>query len=314
MQLQPFKLNPVYRHYVWGGHRLRPGVERTAEAWIVHEDNTIAGGPLEGKTLAQVSEKYPTQLLGQRVVQRTGNRFPLLIKLLDCADWLSVQVHPDNEQALRLEGPGKFGKTEAWYIIQADPGAELICGLQSGISRRQVREAIQSGGILELVQRLPVHAGDAIFIPPGTVHALGPGLLLYEIQQTSDITYRVYDWDRPASAGRELHIRQSLEVVDPQATGSLRSSSELSGSSSQTLISCEYFLLEKISGKDGTVTRDTSSLSFHTVTLLEGGAVVQSEGWRVPLERFETLILPAECGQYSLRSDIPFIALRGSVL
>ncbi len=314
MRLQPFKLNPVYRHYIWGGHRLRPGSERTAEAWIVHEDNTIAGGPLEGQSLAQVSERYPTQLLGEGVIQRTGRRFPLLIKLLDCADWLSVQVHPDNEQAVRLEGPGKFGKTEAWYIIEAAPDAELICGLHPGTSRQQVREAVQSGSILELAQRLAVQPGDAIFIPPGMLHALGPGLLLYEIQQTSDITYRVYDWDRPASAGRELHIRQSLEVVDPQAVGSTQRSTELSGSGSQTLIACDYFILEKITGKAGMVTGDTGSLSFHALTLLDGQAAAQGEGWRFPLERFETLILPAECGPYSLESDAPFHALRGSVL
>jgi mannose-6-phosphate isomerase len=213
----PLQLAPEYRDYVWGGTRLRPGNQRTAEAWVVFEQNKIINGPLAGKTLIEAVEELGPDLLGRTVYQRTGSRFPLLIKLLDCADWLSLQVHPNDEQARRLEGPDQFGKTEAWHILEADPGASLLFGLRPGTDQEQLQAAVTGGTILDLVQSHQVQQGDTVFIRPGMIHALGPGLLIYEVQQTSNITYRVFDWNRPAAAGRKLHIAESLEVLDPQA-------------------------------------------------------------------------------------------------
>jgi mannose-6-phosphate isomerase len=140
-----FQLIPVYRDYVWGGRRLRPEAERTAEAWVVFEGDRIRSGPLAGLTLAEAAEKQGAALLGTRAFARTGTRFPLLIKLLDCADWLSLQVHPDDELALWLEGPGHFGKTEAWHFIEAAAGARILAGLQAGTTRAEMESAIRGG-------------------------------------------------------------------------------------------------------------------------------------------------------------------------
>ena len=136
--LEPLRLETVYRDYVWGGNRLKPGHSPIAEAWVVYENNKILKGPLSGKTLAQAAEMYGTDLLGEKSVAATGTRFPLLIKILDCAQWLSLQVHPDNAIAEQLEGPGQFGKAEAWYFIDAEDGSEILCGLQPGTSSQDL--------------------------------------------------------------------------------------------------------------------------------------------------------------------------------
>jgi mannose-6-phosphate isomerase len=144
-------------------------------------------------------------------------RFPLLVKLLDCADWLSVQVHPNDEQAADLVGTGQYGKTEAWHFLEVEPGTSILAGVKPGTTPAALAAAIRTGRILEVAQRLEVRPGETYLIPAGTLHALGPGLLLYEVQQASDTTYRVYDWDRrPGRAG--LHIEESVAVTSPQST------------------------------------------------------------------------------------------------
>jgi mannose-6-phosphate isomerase len=202
--LFPFKLTPTYQNYVWGGKRLRPEAEITAEAWIIYDENKITDGPYAGQTLNKVVELEGEAFLGTKVVALTGNHFPLLIKLLDCAKWLSLQVHPNDEQAERLEGPDHFGKTEAWYVIEAKKGVQLISGFQLGVTRADIQNAVGKKDILKLVKRQYVQAGDTIFIKPGTIHALGSGLLIYEVQQNSDLTYRVYDLGLPYN--REAQI------------------------------------------------------------------------------------------------------------
>ncbi len=220
------QLIPEYRDYVWGGQRLRPGT-LTAEAWIVYEGDRVANGPLQGKTLAEVAQQLGADLLGQNAMTRTGTRFPLLVKILDCNDWLSVQVHPNDEQARRMEGPDQFGKTEAWHILGAADDAQLIAGVKEGTTAEALAAAIRNGTIVDHVQYHTAHTGDTIFMPAGTLHALGPGLLVYEVQQTSDITYRIFDWNRPASAGRALHLEQSVAVTNPRGTGQVQPALEL---------------------------------------------------------------------------------------
>lgn len=196
--LEPLLLQAQYRDYVWGGSRLLPGKAPVAEAWVVFENNLILNGPLTGKTLTEASMLAGAGLLGQKTVTQTGARFPLLIKLLDCAQWLSLQVHPDDELAVRLEGPGQFGKAEAWHFIETAPGAEILCGLKPGTDCQVLEESIRQHTILQQTQHLQAKAGDSIFIHPRMIHALGPGLLVYEVQQTSDWTYRVWGSSGPA--------------------------------------------------------------------------------------------------------------------
>jgi mannose-6-phosphate isomerase len=291
------RLAPAYHERVWGGQHLQPGPRPIGEAWIVYEGNRIVGGPHDGRTLAELAATEGEALLGRKAIAQGGTRFPLLIKILDTSDWLSVQVHPNDEQAAQLAGPGHLGKTEAWHILAADPGAQLICGLQPGTTREALATAIRAGTVTDLARYLDVAAGDTIFIAAGTMHALGPGLLLYEVQQTSDITYRVFDWNRPPSAGRALHIEQSLAVTNPVISGEVQPRPEALPGRPQPLVTCPYFALE---GIVGSASLDTNGASFHTLTPVSGEVTVEGPGWQHRLAPYESMVIPAACGSYAL--------------
>ncbi|HCS40031.1 MAG TPA: mannose-6-phosphate isomerase [Anaerolineaceae bacterium] len=299
--LIPFKLTPNYKEYVWGGKKLRPQADITAEAWIVYEEDIVADGPYIGKTLAKVVELEGIALLGSKVVTQTGRRFPLLIKLLDCADWLSLQVHPNNEQAKKLAGSTQFGKTEAWYVIDADKDAQLISGLKPNVTSQDIHNAAGKKEILDLVERRSVKAGDTIFIAPGTIHALGPGLLIYEVQQNSDITYRVYDWDRPMNGGRKLHVAESIEVLNPDEKGTVKSFDEkVSSSPINTLTSCSYFSLTMLQGNKSNVKINTMGESFAVITSINSNIIIKGNGFTFDLSLLETLFIPAECPPFEV--------------
>lgn len=302
MNKAPFTLAPEYRDYVWGGSRLRPDAVPTAEAWIIFAGNRIATGPYAGRVLSDLSLEFGIDLLGTRAVAQTGNRFPVLVKILDCAQWLSLQVHPNDEQAQRLEGESFFGKTEAWHVLEAERNAELIAGIKPNVSAEALTSAIQSKSesILELVEKVKVTAGDTLFIHPGTVHALGPGMLIYEIQQTSDITYRVYDWGRPETETRKLHIEKAVAVSNPNAASLPVKPPQMDDGDVRTLTQCQYFQLDEIRVEKKTVRLETGGESFHGLTVIEGQIQVSAEGETVVLNKFETLLIPACCGAYQI--------------
>jgi mannose-6-phosphate isomerase len=316
MKLSPLILEPQYRDYVWGGQRLRPG-QLTAEAWVVHENDRITGdtgGPLAGQTLAQAAGALGESLLGRRVVSRTGpDRFPLLVKLLDCAAWLSLQVHPNDAQAAALEGPGQYGKTEAWHVIDAAPGAEVICGFAPEVPPEKALNSVKDGTILDYAQHVPMHSGDTIFIRPGLMHALGPGLLVYEVQQTSDITYRVFDWNRPASAGRKLHIEQSLAVLDPSISGAPLRGTGFQDGAAVKLVSCEYFTLEMLTSQTAAIPLEPRGETFHILTTIEGQAEILANDELILLDRFATVVIPAGFGAYTVHGRGQTKVLKSSV-
>jgi mannose-6-phosphate isomerase len=302
MTLNSFlKLDPAYRDYVWGGDRLRPGSSPTAEAWVVWEGDRVDSGPLNGKTLGEAAGQYGQALLGKKTVSKTGDRFPLLIKLLDCAQWLSLQVHPTDELAVKLEGPGQFGKTEAWHDLDAQPDAILIAGLKPDVSEDTLAESIRNGTIIDHVQYVPVTQGDTIFMPAGTMHALGPGLLIYEVQQTSDWTYRVYDWGRPQTETRKLHIEKSIEATRADFTAPIIPPPAYEDGLKHILIDCEYFILEMLSAQTKTIDLNTKGESFHAITVIEGKAVLQAGDQQVELSQFQTAVVPAELGSYQFK-------------
>jgi mannose-6-phosphate isomerase len=312
-QSPPFQLIPEFRDYLWGGQRLRPGL-LTAEAWVIYAGDRIADGPLAGSTLAEVAARDPLGLLGARTVAHTGSRFPLLIKILDCAQWLSLQVHPDDEAAERLEGPGYFGKTEAWHVLDAGPGAQLIAGMRPETTRQELTAAIRDGTILDWVQYQDVQPGDTVFMPARTIHALGPGLLIYEVQQASDLTYRVFDWNRPASPGRVLHLEKSLEVADPLASAPARSAPMLAAGEQAVLAACSYFTLELFVGRETPITGDTAGQTFHALTVIEGAAEVVAQDGALRLNRFDSAVVPAACGAYEIRQFGGCRILKASVV
>ena len=302
MKLNSFlKLTPAYRDYVWGGDRLRPGQYPTAEAWVVWEGDVIESGPLAGKTLGETAEEYGTALLGAKTISRTGTRFPLLIKLLDCAQWLSLQVHPNDQLAVELEGQGQFGKTEAWHILESEAGAKLIAGLKPDTPSDQLAESIRTGTVIDHVQYVDVKQGDTVFMPAGTLHALGPGLLVYEVQQTSDWTYRVYDWGRPATEKRPLHIEKSIRVTRADFTAPITPPPATGDGTRHVLVECDYFTLEMLSAKSNTIELDTGGETFHAITVIDGRALLKAGDESVELERFQTAVVPAQVGSYQFQ-------------
>ncbi len=313
----PLQLVPTYRDYVWGGQRLRPG-QRTAESWVIFAEDRIASGPGVGLTLAQVAAANPLSLLGERAVASTGPRFPLLIKLLDSVDWLSVQLHPDDALAAQLEGPGYFGKTEAWHVLDAAPGSQIIAGLRPGTTAEALAGAIRDGSIADWVATREVQPGDTIFMPPRTIHAIGPGLLLYEVQQSSDLTYRVFDWNRPPSPNRPLHIAKSLAVADPAAYPAVSPAPALADGATAVVAACPYFTLELIAGQSQPAVQDTAGQTFHALTVIEGAAAIvplagDAEGGPLVLNRYESAVVPAACGAYEIRPLSAYRILKASI-
>ena len=302
MKLKSFlKLTPAYRDYVWGGDRLRPGHTPTAEAWVVGEGDVIESGLLAGKTLGEAAGEYGAALLGAKTISRTGTRFPLLIKLLDCAQWLSLQVHPNDRLAVELEGQGQFGKTEAWHILDSEPDARLIAGLKPDTPPEQLAESIRTGAVIDHVQYVDVKKGDTVFMPAGTLHALGPGLLVYEVQQTSDWTYRVYDWGRPATEKRPLHIEKSIRVTRADFTAPITPPPAAGDGTRHVLVECDHFTLEMLSAKSNAIELDTGGETFHAITVIEGRALLKAGDEPVELEKFQTAVVPAQVGSYQFQ-------------
>jgi mannose-6-phosphate isomerase len=307
----PLRTVPDPRPRVWGGSRLAgiPGVPAAlatarpgpiGEAWLVGEGSVVAAGPCAGRTVADIAAEHGEALLGCDGIAQAGGRFPLLAKLLDAHDWLSIQVHPDDATALRLDGPGQLGKTEGWYVLEADPDARLIVGVRPGADPARVRAGVLDGSLPDLLATSAVRPGDVLLIRAGTLHSIGPGVLLYEIQQSSDLTYRVSDWGRPESAGRPLHLEKSLAALDPAAVAVPRATA-LGPDDLLTAISCEKFVADLVAVRDGEARLDTHGRSFHAITVVHGSVAVAGAGWAEPLATYESLIVPAEAGGYEIR-------------
>jgi mannose-6-phosphate isomerase len=263
----------------------------------------VASGPFAGASLDDVAAARGAAFIGTAAA-RPGH-FPLLVKLLDPAEWLSVQVHPDDDQARRLEGPDAVGKTEAWYVIEADEGAEILLGVRPGVTPEAVRSAVVGGGLAGLLERWRVAAGQAYLVPAGTLHAVGPCSLILEIQEPSDITYRCDDWGRPASPERPLHTAQSLACIQPVPWPSeVRSIDATGATGAGTLVACDHFVLEGLRpGKGLPIGRDPGGVSVHVLVAVAGGVLVRGNGWAEVLEPLEALVVPAGAGAYEVAAD-----------
>jgi mannose-6-phosphate isomerase len=296
-------LEPQYRERVWGGHRLGHSGRPTGEAWIAYGPSVVVNGPHAGRTLDEVMAGQGTALMGTAVARRYPKRFPILIKLLDCADWLSVQVHPNDEQARRLVGPDEFGKTEAWYFIDAGPDARILAGVKPEVDKVALAAAIRDGTVLDMAETVEIRAGDALMIPAGTLHALGPGLFLYEVQQASDTTYRAYDWGRPQSPGRHLHIDESAEVAEPFGPADRAHPEVAADTGEAAAIDCPLFHVDLVRVSSSAAwSSSTHGRSFHVVTVTAGTAELTSGDDRVRLEKFQTAFVAGSAGDYEVRA------------
>jgi mannose-6-phosphate isomerase len=317
MSLYPLRLDPFLSRPIWGGTKLGRRYGKGAgsagnigESWEIYEGNTVQNGQLRGKTLREVTEQFGEALLGTAAHGNPPGRFPLLIKLIDATRQLSIQVHPNDQQAQQMEQE-PFGKTEAWYILDADPGAKLVYGLAHPLTADQLRERSADGSVEADLAYLPVSAGDVVLVPAGTIHAIGAGIVLYEIQQTSSTTYRLYDWNRKGPDGkpRELHLRKAVQVADlTPPTGGKQASRDLGseeGVHRQELVRCPYFVLER-GTLDGGWTRRPDDRSFLGVTCVSGEIIVSAPDGAWPDEHIGpggSLLLPATLGACMVRPD-----------
>ena len=304
---------PVYQPYIWGGDRLRSVLGRTdtpegivAESWEVsdREDgmSVVESGPCQGKTLRELLAADPSAILGSRAA---GNRFPLLIKILDAEKTLSVQVHPDDETAALHGGEPK---TEMWYVLRADPGAAVYCGLEEGTTPETFRRAIEENRLEPLLKKILVAPGDAVFVPGGRVHAIASGCLLLEVQQNSNTTYRIYDWGRMGADGRprDLHIEQALRVTRWEDADEAKTPSvplpDLAGMPRRKILQSDYFRLERLE-LDAEARLPASPESFQTFFVLEGELSVSAGGESTTAPAGRSILLPAAAGEAKFRAD-----------
>lgn len=307
-ELGPLALTPKLDSRIWGGARLAPLLGLTdapsplAEVWQVHEDRPVAAGPHQGRTLKALCEDHGPALLGQAVFARYGAVFPLLTKLIDARADLSIQVHPDDARAREKDGPAAFGKSEAWYILEADPGVELVHGFRHPLDRERFTAALRDGTVVDHLRRLAIRAGDTLMVPAGTIHAITAGTLLFEVQQRSDATYRVYDYDRVEADGkkRPLHVEDALRVLDFRAGGPVTVQAPVDAAVAE-LARCEHFVLERLR-IDGAVSRVTSAQTFEILVAPAAAVELAWRGGRMRVGTGRAVVLPATLGPYTLES------------
>ena len=318
MEQYPMKLTAPLKDYIWGGTKLKTefgkqtDLDKVSESWELacHKDgmSIIANGDAAGMTLGDYIKGEGREVLGRR--GQAFPYFPLLIKLIDAKDNLSVQVHPDNDYAMRVEG--EYGKTEMWYIVDAEPGASLIYGFKSAISKEEFERRIADNTLLEVCNQVPVHKGDVFFIDAGTLHAIGKGILICEIQQNSNTTYRVYDYGRVGKDGkpRELHVAKAIDVTNltPPArpTKPLAKLEIFACADVELLAQCEYFTTYHFN-LNGTCHLRAGEESFHSITVLEGGMELAAATGRIYLQKGKTVFLPAGLGSYQVIGQAEFI-------
>lgn len=323
----PLQFTPIFKDYIWGGRSLETVLGRAipggavAESWEIaahpNGHTAVANGPLAGQTLADVQRLWGEALVGSRNQRALAEeKFPLLIKLLDANQWLSVQVHPDD--AYGLAHAGDYGKTEMWVVLHAQPGAELIYGLRRGVDREAFTQAVAENRVEDVLHRVPVAAGNVIFVPAGTVHALGPGTIVAEIQQNSDTTYRIYDWGRLGNDGqpRPLHIADALEVIDweqtePALVAPQPTMSNPNGIGVEELAQCAYFHTERIVMGGGRVyTGRCTGESYEIWAVISGAVQLEWSGGQIDLSRISWVLLPASLGEYRITARSASMLLR----
>ena len=307
---KPVLLTPAFKDYLWGGTKLRDiygkkcDLNPIAESWELsaHKDgqSTIASGEYTVLTLAEYIEKCGREILGTKGM--AFDNFPILIKFIDAKGYLSIQVHPSDEYALKNEG--EYGKTEVWYVMSAEEGAALYYGFKQEITREEYRRRIEDNTITDVLNKVEAKAGDVFFIQPGTVHAIGAGLLICEIQQNSNTTYRVYDFGRVGADGkpRELHIDKAIAVSQLTPSVSADSSSaavQKDGYTSRTIAECKYFTSERIEvEKSAEISVDKTS--FRSVVLTDGAAVLEMNGTQLTLKAGDSVFIPAQDENFKL--------------
>lgn len=309
--LYPFTFQPILKKIIWGGSDICPfkGItpvqEGIGESWeLSHVDgnfSVVAEGELAGKSLDELIQTYGKQLVGGQVMERFGTRFPLLIKFIDARDNLSIQVHPNDELAKARHN--SFGKTEMWYVIKAAPGAALYSGFSKQIDADEYVERVKNNTFMDVLQRYDVAEGDVFFLPAGRVHAIGAGCFIAEIQQTSNITYRIYDYNRKDANGntRELHTELAKDAIDYTVYPDYRTHYKAHTNATIELAACKYFTTNLLD-IDVTMTRDFSELDSFVVYICMGGSATlqDNKGNKLQIHQGQTVLIPADTTSVTL--------------
>jgi mannose-6-phosphate isomerase len=308
MKLYPLQFEPILKERIWGGEKLKTILNKpitskiTGESWelstVEGDVSVVANGALAGKSLNDLIHSNPTAVLGTEVYKRFGNQFPLLFKYLDAREDLSIQVHPNDELAKKRHN--SFGKTEMWYVLHADQDAKLIVGFKEDSNAAEYVENLENKTLLSILDYVAVKEGDVFFLETGTVHAIGAGLVIAEIQQTSDITYRLYDFDRVDAAGnhRELHVDLALDAINYDKIDTYKKYNK-DLNQSNTVVDCPYFTTNFIP-LDGTIAVNKSGESFTVYMCVDGGFELEYEGSKFSYIKGDTVLIPAEIKTFAL--------------
>ncbi len=313
-----YKFTPILKNTIWGGTKIAPfkniqtSLRKVGESWEISgvpgNETIVSGGPYAGRNLNDLVAEQKEALVGKANYERFGNEFPLLIKFIDARDDLSIQVHPTDEIAHR-QGRER-GKTEMWYLMPSEPEATLLCGLKKHITPDEYKRMVSEKTIVDAIARYPVHEGDCFFLPAGRIHAIGSGCFLAEIQQTSDVTYRIYDFDRHDDLGRprELHTELAAESINYDVLPDYQTHYAPAKNQRVQLVECPYFTTS-VYDLDQPINLDYTALdSFVILIGLSGaGIVTEADGTRFVLRAGETILLPATTGRLSVEGTVKFL-------
>ncbi len=308
MKMYPLVFEPILKERIWGGNKLKSVLnkksvnETTGESWelsAVSGDVSVVGnGFYKGMSLTSLLEQFPEEILGKEVYKRFGSEFPLLFKFLDAKEDLSIQVHPNDELAKQRHN--SFGKTEMWYVMQADENAKLIIGFKNDSSKEEYLSHLENKKLVSILDEIPVKKGDVFFLETGTVHAIGAGTLIAEIQQTSDITYRLYDFERKDANGnlRELHVDLALDAINYKKTNA-RKEYSLKSNESVSIVDCPYFTTNVIV-LEGEINKGNSGDSFLVYMCTEGSFSVNINEENFDFKKGDTVLIPASISDFQL--------------
>jgi mannose-6-phosphate isomerase len=317
IQYYPLVFEPILQDRIWGGTKLRDDLGKkiptptTGESWelsaVEGNVSVVKNGTFAGKPLTELLEQYPNEILGTAVHQRFGNQFPLLFKFLDAREDLSIQVHPNDELAKQRHN--SFGKTEMWYVMQADEGSRIIVGFNHKSSAQEYLEKLESKQLIDILNQVPAKKGDVFFLETGTIHAIGAGIVIAEIQQTSDITYRIYDWDRVDANGngRQLHVQEALDAMNYNTTDTQKQYTK-EVNKSNVMVDCPYFTTNFIPLEGSTgVSRTGESFTVYICT--EGEYTVDLEGETYSFKKGDTVLIPAAVKAFALAGNATLLEI-----
>lgn len=302
MKLYPLKFTPILKDKIWGGEKLGTVLDKPTgnsktcgESWEISgvegDISIVAEGPLAGKNLVELINEFKGDLVGEKVYRKFGKKFPLLIKFIDANDDLSIQVHPDDE--LGMKRHNSFGKTEMWYVVDAEEGATLISGFNKQTSKKEYLEVFESGRLTDILNREDVYNDDVFFLPAGRVHTIGKGLLIAEIQQTSDITYRIYDFDRVDAngVGRELHVEEAVDAIDYNYYGEYKTKYHQSAKEAEIGRS-QYFVTNRLLIEESIIRNYSAFDSCIILMVLEGEGTLEFDGDSIQYKLGDSILVP----------------------